>query len=136
MIDLSQITFERSNTRTKKKFLNLVKIAISSRLYIPDLGGLRTYYFDALRNADILDREVICLAYFENVPIAVAYICDDRQLNVFVRRKYRRQGIGQAVAKRALGRNKSFNYGHSGTDTTNSYATDSFFSKIGKSTRY
>lgn len=81
---------------TQDQAKELADIALKNRLYVS--GWKLSYTFRSIRDEDWNDT--VLLYYQKGKPVGVAVIRRDKNIEVFVKKKYRRQGIGTLLVNR------------------------------------
>lgn len=89
--------------------------ALSAKLFIP--GWRMSMYLRQIKDLDDNEDYIVSIvvAYMDNVPIGVCisqrwYRYKNPYISVFVRKKYRRLGIGTKMVKRMMGKKPGFRY--------------------------
>lgn len=120
------LTYKRATKYRSKVFRALAADALKARLYVP--GWMLFDELDNLVNyseaRSINSGEAIVVAYNDSKPVGICLMCCPNggilESMTFVRKRYRRSGIGTQLIKRALDKRTKFCYG-SGTKSTKGF---------------
>lgn len=108
-----------------KDIYQLALLARSHRLYVPGwaLSSIYAGYIEFAEETN--ENDIMVLAYINGVPIGAAvYMHIGTEVMVFVRRKWRRRGIGTHLIKLVSEGHNWFNYGYG------SQESEKFWSKM------
>lgn len=105
-----KITYRKASSDNRAA---LASEAMRARLYVP--GWTLSICLNEIEQSIGSRKTSICVAYIDGVPVAVCvseewYTPGVPNVAVFVRKKYRRLGIGTKLIKRVVGAKAKFDY--------------------------
>lgn len=122
------ITYRMARETDRKKFKEFANIALRARLYVS--GWRLSSTLRDICDGDIYPKDTFVLAYDNGIPIGIC-VMHHRNCwgcpvsSTFVRKLYRRRGIGTKMITKALdNKRKKFMYG------TGLWESQAFFDKI------
>ncbi len=128
------ITYRMARHTEKKKFKEFAGIALRARLYVS--GWQLSQTLLDIRDGDIYTKDTFVLAYDGDTPIGLCVMHHRNSWgcpvsSTFVRKSYRRRGIGTKMIAKALdNKRKKFMYGDG------LWEAQAFFDKIPRATPF